>query len=95
MTQRLTQEIREQVPGVVPLIQPYPTLEIDTGATSNMQGRRCAFQLTSTDPDLLYKTAEQLRRQAAKNERLRRSVERHADEHAFEELEILRDQAYS
>lgn len=94
VSQRITEEIRKQVPGVVPLIQPYPTLEIDTGATSNMQGQY-AFQLTSTDPDLLYKTAEKLVAQLQKTEGFAEVSSDMRMNTPFEELEILRDQAYS
>lgn len=94
VSERLTAEIRRQVPGVVPLIQPYPTLEIDTGATSNMQGQY-AFQLTSTDPDLLYKTAEQLVARLQKTEGFAEVSSDMRMNTPFEELEILRDQAYS
>ena len=59
ITQRITEKVREQVPGVVPLLQPYPTLNIDTGATSNTQGA-FAYQLTSTDPELIYRSAKRL-----------------------------------
>jgi Cation/multidrug efflux pump len=94
VTRRLTAEIRKQLPGVVPLIQPYPTLEIDTGATSNMQGQY-AYQLTSTDPDLLYQTAEKL---VTRLRKIKGFSEVSSDMRLntpFEELEILRDQAYS
>jgi HAE1 family hydrophobic/amphiphilic exporter-1 len=94
VSQRITEEIRRQVPGVVPLIQPYPTLEIDTGATSNMQGQY-AFQLTSTDPDLLYKTAEKLVAKLQKTEGFAEVSSDMRMNTPFEELEILRDQAYS
>jgi HAE1 family hydrophobic/amphiphilic exporter-1 len=93
-TRAPTAEIRRQVPGVVPLIQPYPTLEIDTGATSNMQGQY-AFQMTSTDPDLLYKTAEQLVARLQKTEGFSEVSSDMRMNTPFEELEILRDQAYS
>jgi HAE1 family hydrophobic/amphiphilic exporter-1 len=94
VSRRITAEIRRQVPGVVPLIQPYPTLEIDTGATSNMQGQY-AFQMTSTDPDLLYKTAEQLVARLQKTEGFSEVSSDMRMNTPFEELEILRDQAYS
>lgn len=59
VNKNLLVKIRQQVPGVIPLMQPYPTLNIDTGATSNMQGQY-AYQMTGTDPQLLYQTAEKL-----------------------------------
>jgi hypothetical protein len=39
ITQRISEKVRQQVPGVIPLLQPYPTLNIDTGATSKTQAR--------------------------------------------------------
>ncbi len=94
VTKRVTARVRAEVPGVTPLIQPYPTLEIDTGATSNMQGQY-AYQLTSTDPELLYKTAEQLVARLQKTEGFAQVSSDMRMNTPFEELEILRDQAYS
>ena len=94
VTKRVTAKVRAEVPGVTPLIQPYPTLEIDTGATSNMQGQY-AFQLTSTDPNLLYETAGKL---VARLQKTKGFAEVSSDMRMntpFQELEILRDQAYS
>ncbi len=95
ITQRITEKVRQQVPGVIPLLQPYPTLNIDTGATSNTQGA-FAYQLTSTDPELLYKTAGALVERLQKDRRIS-SVSRAtcAMNTPIQELEILRDQAYS
>jgi len=94
ITREAIARVQAEVPGVKPLIQPYPTLNIDTGATSNMQGQY-AYQLTSTDPGLLYQTAEKLlaRLQGTKgfsgvSSDMRLNT-------PFQELEILRDQAYS
>jgi HAE1 family hydrophobic/amphiphilic exporter-1 len=88
------EKARAQVPGALPLMAPYPTLEIDTGATSNMQGQY-AYQLTSTNPDLLYQTAEKL---MAKLQQAKGFSQVSSDMRMntpFQELEILRDQAYS
>lgn len=59
VSERLTAKFKKEVPGILPLIAPYPTLNIDTGATANLQGAY-AYQLTSTDPNLLYSAAEKL-----------------------------------
>lgn len=94
VSERVTAKVRAEVPGVTPLIQPYPTLEIDTGATSNMQGQY-AYQMTSTDPDLLYKTAEQLVARLQKTKGFAQVSSDMRMNTPFQELEILRDQAYS
>ena len=82
ITQRIVPKFRQQVPGVVPLLQPYPTLNIDTGATSNTQGAY-AYQLTSTDPELLYDTARQAHRTLEQDGGIHRCLERYANEHPF------------
>ncbi|MEX1119345.1 MAG: efflux RND transporter permease subunit [Terrimicrobiaceae bacterium] len=87
-------KVTEQIPGVTPLLQPYPSLEIDTGATSNMQGQY-AYQLTSTNPALLYQTAEKLLAELRKTEGFAQVSSDMRMNTPFEELEILRDQAYS
>ena len=94
ITREAIEKARAQVPGVVPLLQPYPTLEIDTGATSNMQGQY-AYQMTSTNPDLLYQTAEKLVAELKKTEGFAQVSSDMRMNTPFEELEILRDQAYS
>ncbi len=48
--------IFENVPGVIPLVRPDPSVRIDTGATSNLQGDY-AFTMTGLDPIALYKAA--------------------------------------
>ena len=94
ITQRINEKVREQVPGVIPLLQPYPTLNIDTGATSNTQGA-FAYQLTSTDPELLYKTAATLVERLQKTEGFVGVSSDMRMNTPIQELEILRDQAYS
>ena len=94
ITQRINEKVRQQVPGVIPLLQPYPTLNIDTGATSNTQGAY-AYQLTSTDPDLLYKTASTLVDRLQKTEGFIGVSSDMRMNTPIQELEILRDQAYS
>ena len=94
ITQRIIDKARQQVPGVVPLLQPYPTLNIDTGATSNTQGAY-AYQLTSTDPELLYDTARKLIARLSKTEGFTAVSSDMRTNTPFLEIEILRDQAYS
>ena len=94
ITQRIIEKVRQQVPGVVPLLQPYPTLNIDTGATSNTQGAY-AYQLTSTDPELLYETARKLIERLSKTEGFIGVSSDMRMNTPFLEIEILRDQAYS
>ncbi len=91
---RLTKIVREKVPGVVPLIQPYPTLNIDTGATSNTQGAY-AYQLTSTSSDLLYQTAEKLLAAMRASPVFSGVSSDMRMNTPVQELEILRDQASS
>jgi len=94
ITADLIKKVRAQVPGVVPLIQPYPTLNIDTGATSNMQGDY-AFQLTSTNPDLLYATAEKLVAKMRASPVFSGVSSDMRMNTPVQEFEILRDQASS
>ena len=94
ITQRIIEKVRRQVPGVVPLLQPYPTLNIDTGATSNTQGAY-AYQLTSTDAELLYATASKLVERLGKTEGFTGVSSDMRLNTPFLDLEILRDQAYS
>jgi hydrophobic/amphiphilic exporter-1 (mainly G- bacteria), HAE1 family len=94
ITQRIIEKVRQQVPGVIPLLQPYPTLNIDTGATSNTQGAY-AYQLTSTDPELLYATAGKLIERLSKTEGFTGVSSDMRMNTPFLEIEILRDQAYS
>lgn len=85
---------KAEVPGVVTLIQPYPSLYIDTGATSNMQGE-FAYQLTGTDPDLLYDTANKMVARLQKTHGFMQVSSDMRMNTPFEEIEILRDQASS
>lgn len=94
VTRVASERVRREVPGVIPLIQPYPTLNIDTGATANMQGQY-AYQLTSTNPDLLYKTAQQLIERLQKTKGFSEVSSDMRMNTPFLELEILHDQAYS
>lgn len=90
----LIAKIRQQVPGVIPLMQPYPTLNIDTGATSNMQGEY-AYQLTGTDPDALYRTAENMMARLQKTPGFEQVSSDMRMNTPVQELEILRNQASS
>ncbi len=48
--------ISAAIPGAVAFLQPNPTLEISTGATSNTQGQ-FAYALSGIDPNQVYETA--------------------------------------
>lgn len=94
VSRRLTARFKAEIPGVLPLISPYPSLSIDTGATANLQGGY-AYQLTSTDPDLLYASAEKL---LARLKTMPGFVGVSSDMRMntpFLDLEILRDQMSS
>lgn len=91
---RLTKALKEKVAGVVPLIAPYPSLNIDTGATQNTQGAY-AYQLTSTDPDLLYSTAEKLIAKLRQTPGFSGVSSDMRMNTPIQEMEILRDQASS
>ena len=94
ITRHAIAKVQAELPGVKPLLQPYPTLNIDTGATANMQGQY-AYQLTSTDPDLLYQTAEKLVTRLEKTKGFSGVSSDMRMNTPFQELEILRDQAFS
>lgn len=47
------------IPGLIPAIQPNPSLEISTGATSTQLGNY-AFSLSGLDTDAIYSGSEQL-----------------------------------
>ncbi|HEY5741853.1 MAG TPA: efflux RND transporter permease subunit [Terrimicrobiaceae bacterium] len=94
ITQRVVTKARQEVPGVIPLLQPYPTLNIDTGATSNTQGAY-AFQMTSTDSEVLYATAVRLMERLSKTEGFADVSSDMRRNTPIQEVEILRDQAYS
>ncbi len=94
ITREVIAKIRSEIPGVVPLLQPFPTLNIDTGATNNTQGQ-FAYQLTGTDPTTLYKAASDL---MAKMRAIHGFVGVSSDMRTntpMLDLEILRDQASS
>ena len=58
----VTQELQGQlfgIPGLLPLIRPQPTLEINTGGTATHQGGY-AYSLSGLDASQVYKTALQL-----------------------------------
>lgn len=44
------------IPGIIPLMQANPVLQIATGATANQRGKY-AFALSGLDPDMVYATA--------------------------------------
>ncbi len=94
VSQRLVDKARQTIPGVNLLIQPYPTLNIDTGATANLQGQY-AFQLTGTDPGLLYSTAQRLVERLQKTPGFSQVSSDLRLNMPVQELEILRDQASS
>jgi HAE1 family hydrophobic/amphiphilic exporter-1 len=48
-----------QIPGVIPLLQANPVLQLSTGATSTTQGK-FAYSLTGIDPDEVNKAAMDL-----------------------------------
>jgi HAE1 family hydrophobic/amphiphilic exporter-1 len=88
------EKARTGVPGVITLVHPFPSLFIDTGATDNMQGAY-AYQLTSTDPDLLYSTAQKMISRLQNTTGFSTVSSDMRMNTPFQELEILRDQAYS
>ncbi|MDX2080871.1 MAG: efflux RND transporter permease subunit [Terrimicrobiaceae bacterium] len=94
VSQRLITKAAQVVPGVQLLIQPFPTLNIDTGATANLQGQ-FAFQMTGTDPDLLYRTARSMVDRMKTNPAFAQVSSDLRMNMPVEELEILRDQASS
>ena len=47
------------VPGTLPLLRPYPVLEISTGATSQNQGQY-AFSISGVNPEQVYDAAAKL-----------------------------------
>jgi HAE1 family hydrophobic/amphiphilic exporter-1 len=92
--QEINRRIYEQVPGVLPLIRPQPTLQISTGATSNQQGE-FAYTMTSADPVSLYAAAGNLLTKLQKEPGFQQvsSDMRHGV--PYLDVEILRDQAYT
>jgi HAE1 family hydrophobic/amphiphilic exporter-1 len=92
--QQINQQIYEQVPGVLPLIRPQPTLQISTGATSNQQGE-FAYTLTSADPDSLYAAAGKLLAKLQKEPGFQQVSSDMRHQVPYLDVEILRDQAYT
>jgi len=45
-----------QIPGVIPIMQPNPVLQISTGATANNQGKY-AYAISGLDPQVVYTVA--------------------------------------
>lgn len=94
VSRRVTEAITKAVPGVTLLVAPYPTLNIDTGATQNTQGAY-AYQLTSTDPSLLYATADKLIARLRQTPGFTAVSSDMRSNTPMQDLEILRDQASS
>ncbi len=94
ITDEIIAKVRREVPGALPLIQPNPVLSIDTGATSNTQGDY-AYQLTSTDSGLLYEAAGKLVTKLRENPGFVGVSSDMRLNTPIQEIEILRDQAYS
>jgi hydrophobic/amphiphilic exporter-1 (mainly G- bacteria), HAE1 family len=87
-------QIAEQVPGVIPLIRPQPTLNISAGATSNQQGE-FAYTLTSADPKSLYAAAGKLMTKLQKEPGFLQVSSDMRHQVPYLDVEILRDQAYT
>jgi HAE1 family hydrophobic/amphiphilic exporter-1 len=92
--EQLNGQIFEQVPGVLPLIRPQPTLQISTGATSNQQGE-FAYTMTSADPDSLYAAAGKLLAKLQKEPGFLQVSSDMRLQVPYLDVEILRDQAYT
>jgi HAE1 family hydrophobic/amphiphilic exporter-1 len=87
-------QIYEQIPGVLPLVRPVPTLQISAGATSNQQGE-FAYTLTSTQPDQLYAAAGDLLTKLQREPGFLQVSSDMRHQVPFLDIEILRDQAHS
>jgi HAE1 family hydrophobic/amphiphilic exporter-1 len=48
-----------KIPGLIPMLQPNPVLQISTGATATTQGK-FAYSLTGIDPPTVHKAAQDL-----------------------------------
>ncbi len=57
--QRLTAKMMQTIPGIIPIMNPNPVLEISTGATSNQQGQ-FAYALSGIDPKQVYDAAQKM-----------------------------------
>lgn len=82
----------EEIPGLMPLIRPVPTLEISTGATSNQQGQY-AYSMLGTDSDTLYAAAEQMIEELSQTKGFIQVSSDLRLSTPFLDVEILRDQA--
>jgi HAE1 family hydrophobic/amphiphilic exporter-1 len=92
--QQISGQIYEQVPGVLPLIRPIPTLQISAGATSNQQGE-FAYTLTSADPDSLYAAAGKLLAKLQNEPGFLQVSSDMRHQVPFLDVEVMRDQAYT
>ncbi len=86
--------ILQNVPGVMPLIRPDPSLQIDTGATNNLQGEY-AYTMTGIDPNLLYQTASTILARLQKEPGFTTVSSDMRLNAPFLDVEILRDKASS
>jgi HAE1 family hydrophobic/amphiphilic exporter-1 len=59
VNQRITNQILAQVPGVQPLFNPVPVLNLSTGATSTLQGQY-AYSISGIDQSVVRHTATEL-----------------------------------
>lgn len=59
VTARLMRTVRSKVPGVLPILQPNPVLQISTGATATQQGQY-AYAISGADPQQVYESAATL-----------------------------------
>ncbi|MDD5199594.1 MAG: efflux RND transporter permease subunit [Terrimicrobiaceae bacterium] len=91
---KISGQIYEQVPGVLPLIRPVPTLQISAGATSNQQGE-FAYTLTSADPETLYAAAANLLAKLQTEPGFLQVSSDMRHQAPFLDVNILRDQAYT
>lgn len=94
VSQRLIEKSSRTLPGIQLIVHPFPTLNIDTGATANLQGE-FAFQMTGTDPKLLYATARNIMDRMKSNPAFAQVSSDLRMNMPVQDLEILRDQAAS
>ena len=59
VAQQLAGTMMQKVPGVIPIMNPNPVLQISTGATSNQQGQ-FAYAISGINPDEVYATAQKM-----------------------------------
>src|SRR5581483_5347213 len=91
---QLSGGIMGSVTGVLAFLQPFPVLEISTGATNKNQGD-FAYAVSGTDPDEVYATAEKLIAQFRTSPLLVGVNSDYFHNTPSLEIEILRDQASS